>query len=161
LFNPFYPATPNPATPAVTSYTYSALSDGIIVQNKQHTFAGASDGTSNTLLLGERRYFDPVFDSTGDRIRDWGWCWFGAQGDALFGTGVPINFVLPANFSTLAAGTQQLLFDDRINAAGSMHAGGSQFALLDGSVQFISANISPVVYRALGTRSGGEVASLE
>jgi hypothetical protein len=113
------------------------------------------------LLLGERRYFDPVFDSTGDRIRDWGWCWFGAQGDALFGTGVPINFVLPANFSTLAAGTQQLLFDDRINAAGSMHAGGSQFALLDGSVQFISANISPVVYRALGTRSGGEVASLE
>lgn len=161
LYNPFFPATPYPTIPAPTSYTYSALSDGIIVQNKQHNMASASDGTSNTLLIGERRYEDKVFDATTDRIRDWGWCWFGAQGDAFLGTGVPINFVLPANFATLAAGTQQLLFDDRINAFGSMHTGGSQFALADGSVHFISQSISPITFRALGTRSGGEVASLD
>ena len=162
LFNPFYPTTPNPATPAVTSYTYNALSDGIIAQNKQHNMASASDGTSNTLLLGERKYQDLIFDTVAnDRIRDWGWCWFGAQGDAFLGTGVPINFVLPANFGSLGGGTRQLLFDDRINAFGSMHTGGSQFALTDGSVHFISQNVSPITFRALGTRSGGEVASLE
>ena len=120
--------------------------------------AGASDGTSNTILLGERQFFDPIFDSIPDeRIRDWGWVWFGAQGDCFLGTGVPINFRLPANFLTLDAGTQQLLYDDRINAYGSMHTGGANFALADGSVQFISQSVSPITFKALGTRSGGEV----
>lgn len=155
LYNPFAPATPDP-TPSATGY--SALSDGLLLQNKQLTMAGASDGTSNTLLLGERQFFDPIFDSIPDeRIRDWGWVWFGAQGDCFLGTGVPINFRLPANFLTLDAGTQQLLYDDRINAYGSMHTGGANFALADGSVQFISQSVSPITFKALGTRSGGEV----
>jgi prepilin-type N-terminal cleavage/methylation domain-containing protein len=157
LFNPFAPATPT-VTPSGTGY--AALSDGILLQNKQLTMGGATDGTSNTLLLGERQYFDQVFDSspiTDDRIRDWGWVWFGAQGDCFLGTGVPINFRLPANFDTLGGATQQLLFDDRINAFGSMHTGGAQFALADGSIHFLSQSISAITYRAMGTRSGGEV----
>lgn len=163
LWNPFYPTVAYPASiPTPASHTYSSMSDGIIAQNKQFNMASASDGTSNTLLIGERMYQDQIFDTVAnDRIRDWGWCWFGAQGDAFLGTGVPINFVLPANFGSLAAGTRQLLFDDRINAFGSMHTGGSQFALADGSVHFISQSISPITFRALGTRAGGEVASLE
>ncbi len=118
------------------------------------------DGTSNTIMLGERQYFDPVFDSSpivDDRIRDWGWTWFGGEGDANLGTSVPINYRLPANFDTLGGGTQQLLFEDRINAFGSMHTGGANFALADGSVTFISQSISPITFRALGTRAGGEV----
>jgi prepilin-type N-terminal cleavage/methylation domain-containing protein len=163
LYNPFYPTTANPAgaTTAPTTYRWDALSDGLIVQNKQFNMAAAADGTSNTLLIGERKYFDTIFDTvTGDRIRNWGWCWFGAQGDAFLGTGVPINFVLPQNFATLSAGTQQLLYDDRINSFGSMHTGGAQFGIADGSVHFISDSISPVTFRALGTRAGGEVASV-
>jgi prepilin-type processing-associated H-X9-DG protein len=135
-----------------------AFRDGVFDQNRQHTIGGITDGTSNTLMFGERHYFDPVFDTqTGDRIGDWGWCWFGAQGDAFLGTNVPVNFRLPANFSTLSAGQKQLLFDDRINAYGSGHSGGANFALADGSVRFISDSISPVTFRALGTRAGGEV----
>jgi prepilin-type N-terminal cleavage/methylation domain-containing protein/prepilin-type processing-associated H-X9-DG protein len=134
--------------------------DGVFDQNRQNTIPGISDGTSNTLFFGERHYFDPVFDSSpvaNDRIGDWGWCWFGAQGDAFLGTGVPINFKLPANFDTLSSGQQQLLFDDRINAFGSGHSGGANFALCDGSVRFIRDAISPLTFRALGTRVGGEV----
>jgi prepilin-type N-terminal cleavage/methylation domain-containing protein len=132
--------------------------DGVFDQNRQNKMTDITDGTSNTLMFGERHYFDPIFDTlTGDRIGDWGWCWFGAQGDAFLGTNVPINFKLPANFASLSGGVQQLLFDDRINAYGSGHVGGAQFALSDGSVRFISETISPVTFRALGTRAGGEV----
>jgi prepilin-type N-terminal cleavage/methylation domain-containing protein/prepilin-type processing-associated H-X9-DG protein len=132
--------------------------DGIFDQNRQNTLPGISDGTSNTLMLGERHYFDPIFDSvTGDKIKDWGWVWFGAQGDAFLACGVPMNFKLPANFATLDGATQQLLFDDRINAFGSGHTGGANFAMGDGSVRFITQTISPVTFLALGTKSGGEV----
>lgn len=153
LFNPFAPTVANPAPGG-------ALSDGLFTRCKRYGLAEASDGTSNTVMLGERQFFDPVFDSSpivDDRIRDWGWVWFGGEGDANLGTSVPINFRLPANFDTLGGTTQQLMFDDRINAFGSMHTGGANFGFADGSIQFISQAASPVVFRALGTRSGSEV----
>ena len=106
LYNPFAPIVPDPPVPATNNpYRYVALSDGILAQNMQYGFQDATDGTSNTLLLGERKYYDPVFDSSpfiDDHIRDWGWVWFGAQGDNFLGTGVPINFVLPVNFDSLS-----------------------------------------------------------
>ncbi|HEY8505453.1 MAG TPA: DUF1559 domain-containing protein [Gemmataceae bacterium] len=134
--------------------------DGVFDQNRQHKLTAITDGTSNTLFFGERHYFDPVFDAlTGDKLADWGWCWFGGHADAHLATSAPINFKLPENFASLDSGTQQLLFDDRINAFGSGHTGGANFALADGSVRFIRDAISPVTFRALGTRSGGEVIS--
>lgn len=42
-------------------------------------------------------------------------------------------------------------------AFGSYHVGGAQYAMGDGSVRFISENIDLNLYRALGTRAGGEV----
>jgi prepilin-type N-terminal cleavage/methylation domain-containing protein/prepilin-type processing-associated H-X9-DG protein len=148
-----YPRGPTAGRPTLFDYQ-----DGVFTQCRQNGFAEVTDGTSNTLFFGERHYFDPVFDAaTGDRINDWGWCWFGGVGDAGLGTSVPLNFKLPANFASLPAGTRQLLFDDRINAYGSGHPGGANFALVDGSVRFIKDSTSPVTFRALGTRAGGEV----
>jgi prepilin-type N-terminal cleavage/methylation domain-containing protein/prepilin-type processing-associated H-X9-DG protein len=132
--------------------------DGALEQNRRNPLQAISDGTSNTLLLGERHYFDPVFDSqTGDKIRDWGWVWFGAQGDNFLGCNVRINFRLPNDFASRPDSEKQLLYDDRINAYGSGHAGGANFCLADGSVRFIRDTISPVTFLALGTRAGGEV----
>ena len=131
--------------------------DGMFYRNKRFGMHDVTDGTSNTLLLGERHFFDRVFDATtGDRIADWGWVWFGGEGDAHLGTSVPINFKLPVNFGSLGGGQQQLLFDDRINAYGSGHPGGANFALADGSTRFISQTISPITFRSLGTKAGGE-----
>ncbi len=154
LFNP-YLIDPEPGI--------GGAADGLFTRCKAYGFRDCTDGSSNTLLLGERKYFDQVFDTSpivDDRIRDWGWLWFGGEGDANLGVGVPINFVLPKNFDTLGGGTQQLLFDDRINAFGSMHTGGANFALADGSVTFISDSISMVTLRALGSRAGGEVSDM-
>jgi len=133
--------------------------DGIFVQNQQFRIVAVTDGASNTLMFGERHYFDPVFDSNpvfDDRIGNWGWCWFGAQGDSMLGTSVPVNFKLPANFATLDPATQQTLFNDRINAFGSGHTGGANFCMGDGSVRFVSETISPLTFRVLGTRAGNE-----
>lgn len=51
----------------------------------------------------------------------------------------------------------RVLFEDRINAFGSMHTGGAQFARADGSVAFLSESIALATFRALGTVAGGEV----
>ncbi len=132
--------------------------DGAFNQNTRYKLTDLIDGTSNTLLFGERHYFDPVFDSGPptvpfqDRISNWGWTWFGAQGDCFFGTSAPINFKWSA-----ATPRTQVAFDDRINAAGSGHSGGSNFCLGDGSVRFLSEGMTAVAYRAMGTRAGGEV----
>ena len=143
-------------------WTYQG--DGVFYRNKRYTIPGISDGTTNTLFFGERHFFDPVFDASpvvGDKIADWGWVWFGGEGDVHLGTSVPINFRLPANFDTLPGGTQQLLFEDRINAYGSGHTGGANFALSDASVRFIRDSIAPLTFRAMGTKAGGEVFTLD
>jgi prepilin-type N-terminal cleavage/methylation domain-containing protein/prepilin-type processing-associated H-X9-DG protein len=129
--------------------------DGAYNQCTAYKLTDIIDGTSNTLFFGERHYYDPVFDSdpsVDDRIKDWGWVWFGAQGDAFLGTSVPINYKLPRGVTIT-----QAMFDDRINAFGSGHPGGAQFAMADGSVRFIAETINMVTFRALGTRAGGEV----
>ncbi|MFO0063687.1 MAG: H-X9-DG-CTERM domain-containing protein, partial [Planctomyces sp.] len=41
--------------------------------------------------------------------------------------------------------------------AGSYHTGGAQFCMADGSVRFVSENISMTTYRRLATRDGGEI----
>src|SRR5262249_18840988 len=158
-----YPRWIIPPDPAVrpTLFDYR---DGVFDQNRQHRMADITDGTTNTLMFGERHYYDPVFDTPvpafdhNDRIADWGWCWFGAQGDAFLGANVRINFRLPANWAMLPPAQAQVLFDDRINAYGSGPPGGANFALADGSVRFIRESISPLTLRALGTRAGGEPA---
>ena len=135
--------------------------DGIFDQNRQNSIASVTDGLSNTWMFGERHYFDPIFDlprgENSDRIADWGWLWFGAQGDVFLGANVKINFKLPPNFDTRDAGEKQLLFDDRINAYGSGHTGGANFTMGDGSVRFIRETISQVTLLSLGTKANGEV----
>lgn len=44
---------------------------------------------------------------------------------------------------------------------GSHHPGGAQFAVADGSVQFLQSEIAMPVYRALATRDGGEAVDRE
>ena len=160
LWNPFGPGTANP-NPAVAGRTHTGRGDGIFNRNVRYSMADNTDGTSNTLLMGERAYHDPVFDThASTRIRNWGWVWFGAEGNVFLGTSVSINFRIPAGMNMATIGP--LIFNNRINAHGSMHTGGTQVALVDGSVRFLGETISPITFRALGTRAGGEVlASLD
>jgi prepilin-type N-terminal cleavage/methylation domain-containing protein/prepilin-type processing-associated H-X9-DG protein len=122
-------------------------------------FADVLDGTSNTLLFGERSCYDPIYDQyTGDMLHYWGWAYYASNaGDILNGTSVPMNFMLPQDFPSLPLPQQVLLVTQRRSNFGSGHTGGANFALVDGSVRFIQNSIAPATYAALGTRAGGEV----
>src|SRR5262245_28283012 len=140
----------------------SQTRDGILYYNHPgHKFTEVLDGTSNTLLFGERSCRDPIYDQfTGDKLHYWGWAYYASNaGDVFNGTSVPMNFVLPQNFATLPPAQQTLLVVQRRSNYGSQHPGGANFALTDGSVRFIRESIAPASYAALGTRAGGEVIS--
>ena len=122
------------------------------------------DGTSSTLLLGERNHVDSVYDSffasgaTTNPIGGWGfWASSGGQlalTDLTMSSFAPINFKMPAGLAPTANSPEEIL---RLNSFGSQHTGGAQFALVDGSVRFVSENLDRNVLRALSTRAGGEV----
>lgn len=136
--------------------------DGIFFINSRIRPADILDGLTNTLMFGERRHHDPVYDAAAtaagrDTIASKGW--WATSGQALFGIGdvtlgtlVPINYSHPPGVPINDSATER-----RFNAYGSHHPGGANFSLCDGSVRFITESIDNVTYLALGTRSVGEV----
>ena len=84
----------------------SQSADGMLYQNhKGFRIEEVSDGSSNTLFLGERNSNDPVYDSSpliNDKLHYWGWAYYASNnGDVLNGTSVPIgkvtDFTSPAS----------------------------------------------------------------
>lgn len=164
LWYPFGPGTDYPRIPGSRGSAASARANGMFSRCIQYAMRDCLDGTSNTILLGERSYFDPLFDQCGPlrspptstMIGNWGWVWFGAEGNVFLGTGVPINFKI----RTCADFNDPLRYDDRINAFGSQHPGGCGVAMTDGSVRFLSESISAITFNAMGTRAGSEAITL-
>jgi prepilin-type processing-associated H-X9-DG protein len=123
--------------------------------------ADVADGSSNTLLFGERSHHDPVFDEPRSYISVpiravglWAFALHYDYGQSfvhhLLSTPVPINYLTPAS-----ALDDQV--DDRLCAFGSEHPGGANFAFVDGSARFMSDQTSLKTLQALSTRAGGEV----
>ena len=110
------------------------------------SFRDVTDGTSNTIFLGELSWNDYEF------YRSWirGAFWY--NGTALcsaknhqhaINIGVN-NSTFPLQFNT--------------GGYGSEHAGGAMFSMGDGSVTFLSESMALEVYLGLASRNGGEVA---
>lgn len=163
LWNPFGPGSEYPRPPGGRGTAGGARANGMFSRCIAFGFKDIPDGTSNTIMMGERSFFDPMFDRCGPetgttttKIGNWGWVWFGAEGNVFLGTGVPINY----RIRTCEDFLDPIRYDDRINAFGSQHTGGCTVALADGSVRFLSDSISPITFNAMGTRAGGEVFSM-
>jgi prepilin-type N-terminal cleavage/methylation domain-containing protein/prepilin-type processing-associated H-X9-DG protein len=142
----------------------SQTKDGLLyTAHTGYTVGDVTDGTSNTLLIGERSCFDPIYDSdpdVNDKLHYWGWAYYASNaGDVTNGTSVPMNFRLPDNFGSLPLSQKALMVSQRRQAFGSNHTGGANFGLADGSVRFIRDSIPPTTFQALGTRTAGEVIS--
>jgi prepilin-type N-terminal cleavage/methylation domain-containing protein/prepilin-type processing-associated H-X9-DG protein len=148
---------------ALTSYGANAgrrnyrrdtqTNDGPFIHNLKRKFAAITDGTSNTIFVGERNTRDPVFDSTGDNLDFWGWWAFGAEGDVLLSAAERINWSMPSP-------ANQANYDLRINVFGSHHTGGANFAMCDGSVKFIRSSVDINLLAFMATISGGEIADV-
>jgi prepilin-type N-terminal cleavage/methylation domain-containing protein/prepilin-type processing-associated H-X9-DG protein len=132
-------------TPAAGPNFCFHFGDGVIWQSKtaqRIRFSDILDGTSNTFMIGEDVVEDSVWSA---------WCFSHSPYST---TAIYPNARTPSGD----------LYDptDWPNAWGfkSRHPGGINFACADGSVHFIADNISIATYRALGTRQGGEVATM-
>jgi prepilin-type N-terminal cleavage/methylation domain-containing protein len=135
-----------------------ATRDGVFYMNSSNRIADVLDGTSNTLLFGERYHRDVHYDLNAGsftKMDGWGyWCpSSGApgMGDVTLGALVPINYLHPEGVAVDAVYESR-----RITAMGSGHPGGCQIALADGSARFVSESIDQTLFRALSTRAGGE-----
>jgi len=129
--------------------------NGAIGVNQAIPFEHVTDGTSNTLLVGER-------PPSNDLVYGW---WFAGAGFAPnFGaTDVTLGVAERRDIG----GSQEFfrpgkLDDPPLEHAWhfwSLHTGGANFTMVDGSVQFLRYDAAPLL-PALSTYSGGEVVSI-
>jgi prepilin-type N-terminal cleavage/methylation domain-containing protein/prepilin-type processing-associated H-X9-DG protein len=108
---------------------------GMLYGGSKLGFKNATDGTANVFLLGESRYGGAAWGASAKQDS----C---AYARNLAGAQDAIN---------LHKG--QGVHDTR--GFSSFHPGGCGFAMLDGSVHFVSQNIDLTIYRQLGQREDG------
>ncbi len=130
----------------------TASLNGVLYYNSSVRFADVTDGTSNTFLVGERFSFDPTYNypsQTLDNSRGWSWCNYNSGQDNLGDTQYPPNS--PA--STTGTNARRTNF-------GSGHPNGTNFAVCDGSVAFITNSIGIVLYERLSVPNDGNAVNI-
>ena len=132
--------------------------DGMFWINSKLAIRDVLDGTSNTLFFGERFHRDPLYQAI-ETLGGWAWANYNGSQDYILSTPVPVNYTIPAGSPTPPPFA---LTDLRVCAYGSAHPGGANFALVDGSVRFLSlvSNSDLPLLQALSTRSNGETLQL-
>ncbi len=154
--------------------------DGAFTQQKYFSFAGITDGLSNTAAFSESVYGDGTPDGTaiagtvdpsklaillpGGTLTSLANCKGGTytgQRNVLWTLGGYVNSVYN-HFTTPNSPTLDCfnVYDNPgLKAARSRHPGGVNLGLCDGSVRFVKNSVSLITWKALATRNGGEVIS--
>jgi prepilin-type N-terminal cleavage/methylation domain-containing protein/prepilin-type processing-associated H-X9-DG protein len=137
----------------VTSLTH----DGMLYRDSRVRIADVTDGTSNTLLAGER---PPSTDF------QFGW-WYAGAGQRFTGSADMVLGVREENMLLVTAGScppgaysfAPGSFGNQCDMFHfwSPHRGGANFLFADGSVRFLTYPATPLL-PSLATRAGGEVA---
>ncbi len=115
-----------------------------------------TDGTTNTVMVGEsawnfNNYTTTVTACNGGAKYGYTY-WANAYPSSIgFSTEAPFN---PKTYVSINPSTN----NSTLTRFRSEHVGGVQFTVCDGSVRFMSENISQDILNAVGTRAGGEVA---
>jgi prepilin-type N-terminal cleavage/methylation domain-containing protein/prepilin-type processing-associated H-X9-DG protein len=133
--------------------------DGILYVNSSVQIVGITDGTANTIAVGER-------PCTGDQYFGWGFAPYGSgagDGDTVLGSNDTVLASIMGDLTTNVGFRQPRVpqggYNGEIDGAHywSFHTVGANFLYADGSVHFLSYSLDPVTFRAMCTRNGGEV----
>jgi len=124
--------------------------EGIFFRNSSIGTRDILDGTTSTLMVGERSQK---------------WCeatWVGAVTSAKMfpPPGSPAVRVTENSAGMVLGHTSDgppSAPGTECNEFSSLHVGGAQFLFADGHVQFVSTSINEAIFQALSTRAGGEV----
>ena len=124
---------------------------GILGRDSRVRMANVTDGASNTLLAGE------ISKPGGD-----GASWvrgiaFGTTTSAATGMSSSKNLNFGINVLLTTNSANQ--FNDI--SFSSYHVRGAQFVMADGAVRYLSDNVNSAVYKAAGSRDGGESLPLD
>ncbi len=131
-----------------------AGNQGVLYLNSRISSRDIPDGSSFTLLAGEKRIGDA----------DLGW--MSGTRSTLRNTGTRINKTeepgqtSPPNSRGAADGADEKPRTDNplyVGGFSSYHPGGANFALVDGSVRFLSETIDESLYESLGHRADGKL----
>lgn len=126
--------------------------NGVMYPESRIRFKDITDGSSNTLLVGECSWNSGITRVWATGSLAWPgasllnghkWSCYGGR-----------NVAVPINTQSSRRGAGGPVND---TSFGSLHPGGAIFGLSDGSSRFISENIRLVVYKALASRNVGEV----
>ncbi len=128
---------------------------GLFNQGTRFAFRDITDGTSNTIAVGEKR----TVQSSSLVSPQYRWGWHSARN-----MNYPMNrdIVSDASFNFLnadgsnRAGTTAA-WDDYWANFGAEHAGGVQFLMADGSVHFLTDSIEFSLYQNLGDKADKNV----
>lgn len=128
--------------------------DGVLHTDSKVSIGSITDGTSNTLIIGERHV---------STVHNYGW-WYAGHGQNLTGSADSILGVREKNvyidLSHCPRGPYHFKQGSADNGCDvlrfwSSHPGGANFGFADGSVRFLRYSADAVL-PALGTRAGGE-----
>ncbi len=119
-----------------------------------------TDGSSNTLLFGERFHHDPEFDLLQPDVLP-GVAPIAELGRWGFVAGAGRHGKRHASHrgedQLPSAARTRFNLDDRVCAFGSGHPGGANFTFADGSARFVADDLPLEQLQALSTRAGEEV----
>jgi prepilin-type processing-associated H-X9-DG protein len=172
LFPPgIWEGPPNPGTGPMpdpwkyTNYTLYSLpvdngtkkrGNGVVLGLSETRLAKITDGTSQTILIGEKHVPSENYEASNDG-NDQGWD-LGFDIDINRWTKLP-----PFPDSTYNKGNRIPIgteFNDQWSVFGGSHSAGCQFVFCDGSVHTISYDVDPVSFGRLGPIADGEVVDM-
>jgi prepilin-type N-terminal cleavage/methylation domain-containing protein len=169
----------SPRRPTHTANDVKAARSGVLIPNQKASYLGplvvkttvaiddVTDGTSNTIMIGETVFDTSSFSGTSRGIDHW---YIGSyQIDDRYGidlseflgsTAVELNLYHrydDTRLASLSAAARRRVNDEMAFGFASWHPGdGVSFSFADGSTKFINAAIDATVLSRLGDREDGE-----